>query len=133
MKLIKGFVVVVFLLVASSCSAKTKEYIGQTDQYSENEIQAAMTTVKEHYKKYVPGIFGCKLKSLTFDEAESNLTAKSFQSYLTNNNSSDKITFISEVRTGIGAGTLSDFSTYSFYWVLAKQKDWKIVYGGFLN
>lgn len=133
MKIIKVFVVVLFLLVLSSCSRKTKESIGQTDQYSEREIQSAMTTVENQYKEYVPGVFGGKLSSLTFDEKESDGVLKSFQGVLDSKEDAEKIAFSSEIRTGISAGTLSDFTTYSYYWILEKKEEWEIVYGGFLN
>lgn len=133
MKFIKGLSLLFSLLVVSSCSGKTRESIGQTDQYSNSEIQAAMTVVKDQYKEYVPGVFGDKLSSLTFNKKESDLALKNFQSESNSNEVNDRIAFTSEVRTGMSAGTLSDFSTYSFYWVLEKKEDWEIVYGGFLN
>lgn len=133
MKFIKGLGVLFSLLVVTSCSRKTTESIGQTGQYSKSEIQAAMTVVKDQYKEYVPGVFGDKLSSLTFNKKESDWALKSFQSESDSNEANDRIAFTSEVRTGMSAGTLSDFSTYSFYWVLEKEADWEIVYGGFLN
>lgn len=133
MKSIKVFVVFLFLIGLSSCSGKTTESIGQTDQYSEREIQAAMTTVEKQYKEYVPGVFGGKLSSLAFDEKESDGVLKNFQSDSDSKEAVERIAFSSEIRTGMGAGTLSDFTTYSYYWILEKKEEWKIVYGGFLN
>ena len=133
MKFIKVFAVFISLLVLSSCSGKTVETIGQTDQYSESEIQEAVAVVKEQYKGYIPGSFGGKLSSLTFDEKESDRVLKNFQDDSVSNETDDRIAFSSEIRTGMSAGSLSDFSTYSFYWVLVKKERWEIIHGGFLN
>ena len=133
MKFSKVLVCFILLSVLSSCSGKIKETIGQTDQYAENDIREAMKVVENQYKEYVPGIFGCKLKSISFDGKESQQILESFKGKIDTEKTSDRMAFTSTIRTGMGAGSLSDFSTYSFYWVVENRADWKVVYGGFLN
>ncbi|MHC1683059.1 MAG: DUF4829 domain-containing protein [Clostridiaceae bacterium] len=106
--------------------------IGNSDKFSENEINDAVNCVKESFKSYK----GCTLTKLWYDEEKSNQEIESYMKYGRGSVNGVKpenvIILLSnfDVDSSGGDGSLNPNSTYGDYnWILIRDSEtgkWKV-------
>lgn len=128
-------ILVIFSLAACQQVGKTNKVsvnIEASNKFSEEEINNAISCVKEKFKDFK----GCTLKELWYDEEKSNNLIKG---YLSNGKASvngvkaeNVIVFLSkfDVDSSSGDGSLNPNSTYSDWnWILirdSKTGNWRV-------
>lgn len=128
MNRVKWILLLLPLVFLTSCFYSIDKKIGESNEYSKEEIEDAVAVVKNDYKEFLtvgrPVI-------LIFDQEISDRVLKDYS----DDYKKDLIVLNSDIRTKLFSGSLSPLSIYKdYYWILEKEKNnWRIIQGDFLN
>ncbi|WP_086443859.1 hypothetical protein [Candidatus Enterococcus lemimoniae] len=116
------------LLYLTSCFYSIDKNIGESSEYSKEEIEDAVAVVENNYKEFLT--VGRPI-TLIFDQEISDRVLKDYS----DDYKKELIVLSSDIRTKLVSGALSPLSIYKdYYWILEKDKNsWRIIQGNFLN
>ncbi len=131
MKKAMGYLLIIFLIFTfSACgrvgnTASVELVIGESQQFSEREIHAAIDRVKLKFR----GFQGCTLTKLWYDEEQSNNIAAAYIQYgkgsVNGAKTGDVMVLLADftVDASGGDGSLNPNSTYSSWkWILVREQ-----------